>query len=533
MKFNGGATGDSGTGTARLQGNVLFNGAVVQNTPIPECSYDPMGEDVDVGIPMVAGFDNTQTPAARYYGYLAMVVTSDGVRKLQLFPRQGAGDPVMEWTIPEDSQGARFETSSDLGVPTLVDNDGHCSLTIPNTVIPDTSAGFPAYLQLYLDSESKPSVRSSHPVVAYDPEQEDDVVVPTLNITSQQSLSDGQNTTFGYILPNHIDDTFPIINKTGMSLLTLYQSVTQALHGGICKSLVLTENPGTVNNRYVLVQSVSSGMYPTFYFLGAGSAGASICALAPVTGSTGVVNATWTATPIGGGSSTTVQQLRALLDNEAPIQLKYDDDTSPTKVVVYQDPVEASPLSRIDTPSPDVISDNISISGGGYGNDWSSCEGHLFTVPNYLVPDDRTSKLGCLVLSPNQQTTTLYVAIYEYDDDNKQLHLVCKTGNMCTSSGITSTGHIQSTATYVDPTYNMIKPGKLYYAITFCDQSAVQFGGLACNTFNLNPSSSVALGINKQGIPNTDLANVTSAIQTFDYTQFGMSSYRLYNSLIR
>lgn len=219
--------------------------------------------------------------------------------------------------------------------------------------------------------------------------------------------------------------------------------------------------------------------------------------------------------------------LDGLILTEAPIQKKLDSDSS--HLVIYQDPVEASPLSRISTPSIDVIADSSSAAqGSGHGNGWTSVDMHVFSVQNYFVPKAGTDSFIYIVTQA--QVGSVYnhqLGIYELDQENRKLHLVCLSGS-CVSLD-TTTGVKTVPVEYVSTEYQMIKPSRLYYAASFCDQPAVLVAGLKTNTFNLNPSSTdTPIGIWKSAVAyGSDSSEYTvdpSAVAEFDLFGFGMTA---------
>ena len=238
----------------------------------------------------------------------------------------------------------------------------------------------------------------------------------------------------------------------------------------------------------------------------------------------------------GGGSVGDIdaEQLFSLIDTIGPIQKKLDD--AKEHVVIYQDPQEASPLTRLDTPALDIIKDSSSAAqGGGSGNGWTSVDMHLFSITNYFVPVVDEDLFEYIVTQP--QSGSVYnhqVAIYELDREQRQLHLVCMSGNLVSLDG--TTGVKSAPVKYISPEYNTVKPSKLYYAAHFCDQPALHVGGFTANTFNLNPSSSeTPLGIWKSNVGNVSQASGyeldPETVKTLQLSGFGMTAERHYLSM--
>lgn len=221
--------------------------------------------------------------------------------------------------------------------------------------------------------------------------------------------------------------------------------------------------------------------------------------------------ATQTDTPIGGSSYTAKSPLHITDDGE-----------------IYMDPVGASPLSNITTPRLDVISSSSSAAmGGGYGNKWCSMDGHAFTVPNYFVFES-TDIFEYIVTQTQSATLAHYIAIFELDDSGN-LHLCALSENG--AGGDSSPGTQQLGIGYIDSTYSVIKPDKIYYACHICDQTATLVAGLTASTFNLNPSSaSQPLGIAKTNLcsVNDDGSLPIDSIKTLAINTFGMLAERHY-----
>lgn len=219
--------------------------------------------------------------------------------------------------------------------------------------------------------------------------------------------------------------------------------------------------------------------------------------------------------------------LDGLILTEAPVQKKLDSDSS--HLVIYQDPVEASPLSRISTPPIDVIADSSSAAqGSGHGNGWTSVDMHVFSVQNYFVP--KAGEDSFVYIVTQAQVGSVYnhqLGIYELDQENRKLHLVCLSGS-CVSLD-TTTGVKTVPVEYVSTAYPIIKPSRLYYAASFCDQTAVLVAGLKTNTFNLNPSSTdTPIGIWKSAVAygsgSSEYTVDPSAVAEFDLSGFGMTA---------
>lgn len=219
-----------------------------------------------------------------------------------------------------------------------------------------------------------------------------------------------------------------------------------------------------------------------------------------------------TTTPIGGASYTARSPLHISDSNE-----------------IYMDPVGASPLSNISTPPLDVLASTASAAaGGGHGNGWCSLDGHLFSIPNYFAPES-TDYFEYIVTQAQTASavSTHYIAIYELDEENRQVHLCALSQNAASMDA--AIGLVKVAIGYIDPDYGTIKPGRLYYACHICDQPAVNVAGLTGNTFNLNPNSaSQPIGIAKTNFCSVDSSgNIDAAtIKTMPLTSFGMLAER-------
>lgn len=221
--------------------------------------------------------------------------------------------------------------------------------------------------------------------------------------------------------------------------------------------------------------------------------------------------ATQTSTPISGSSYTA----------KSPLHISDGGE-------IYMDPVGASPLSNITTPRLDVISSSSSAAGGGgYGNKWCSMEGHAFTVPNYFAFES-TDIFEYIVTQTQSATLAHYIAIFELDDSG-MLHLCALSENGASHDSVAGTRTLG--VSYIDSTYSVIKPDKIYYACHICDQSATLVAGLTANTFNLNPSSATQpLGIAKTNLcsVNDDGSLPVDSIKTIAVNTFGMLAERHY-----
>lgn len=173
--------------------------------------------------------------------------------------------------------------------------------------------------------------------------------------------------------------------------------------------------------------------------------------------------------------------LKEKITTTAPIQNKVEND----KYVIYQDPVGASPLSRISTPGLDNVLSVLNVATDAAKGAKIAVQLHSFTVGNYFVPKD--TDIWTYINTNIQGTTELtvhFVGIYELDKENHTLHLVAMSVNG--ASHDTSVIGLASLAMgYMDSTYNTIKPSKIYYAFHACDQTALTIAGNNSSTYNL------------------------------------------------
>src|SRR5574344_978789 len=184
-------------------------------------------------------------------------------------------------------------------------------------------------------------------------------------------------------------------------------------------------------------------------------------------------------------ASGTAGYLSDKIETTAPIQHRIDND----KVLIYQDPVEASPLMMLSTPSIDNVLSTLNVATNGtQQGSWIAIQAHAFAVPNYFVP---TSTDIWNYVNINTQGSTAetvhFVGIYAYDLTTDEIHLVAMSVNGASHDN-TSIGLAQLATGYVNTTspYNIIKPGIIYYAFHACDQTALTVAGNTSNTFNLN-----------------------------------------------
>ncbi|MFA6690315.1 MAG: hypothetical protein WCS18_12665, partial [Sphaerochaetaceae bacterium] len=174
--------------------------------------------------------------------------------------------------------------------------------------------------------------------------------------------------------------------------------------------------------------------------------------------------------------------LAAKIGTEAPIQHKTENG----QVVIYQDPVEASPLSLICSPEVEESPEQCNIISGSFQYaSKPAMQLHAFVLPNYYTPA-LTDVFG--VLNTNTQgsgaLSVLYMAVFELDFTNNHLHLVCVSENIAASVN-SSTGLQDATVHYINSAYNILKPGKFYYGGFVCDQSALQIAsGVTSVAFN-------------------------------------------------
>lgn len=215
---------------------------------------------------------------------------------------------------------------------------------------------------------------------------------------------------------------------------------------------------------------------------------------------------------VGGGdtyevkvnSAGTAGYLYDKVNTAVPIQKKVEND----QLVIYQDPVEASPLSMLSTPSVDNVLSTLNVvTNGTQQLSWIAIQAHAFTVPNYYTPDitDIWNYININTQGASAEGVH-FVGIYAYDLTTNTIHLVCMSVNGAshdnTASGIASlaTGYV-NTATG----YNIIKPGLIYYAFHACDQTALTVAGNSSSTFNLSqPYPSLILYNLRNGLTVTD-----------------------------
>lgn len=178
----------------------------------------------------------------------------------------------------------------------------------------------------------------------------------------------------------------------------------------------------------------------------------------------------------------TAGYLDAKIGTEAPIQHKTENG----QLVIYQDPVEASPLSLICSPGVEVSPEQSNvISGSCQYASKPAMQLHAFVLPNYYTPA-LTDLFG--VLNTNTQgsgaLSILYMAVFELDFANNHLHLVCVSENI--SAKVNSSTGLQDAAMhYINSAYNILKPGKFYYGGFICDQGALQIAsGVTSVAFN-------------------------------------------------
>ena len=184
-------------------------------------------------------------------------------------------------------------------------------------------------------------------------------------------------------------------------------------------------------------------------------------------------------------ASGTAGYLSDKIETTAPIQHRIDND----KVLIYQDPVEASPLMMLSTPSIDNVLSTLPVANNGTQQGaWIAIQAHAFTVPNYFVP---TSNDIWEYININTQGSTAetvhFVGIYAYDLTTNEINLVAMSVNGASHDN-TSIGLAKLATGYVNTTspYNIIKPGIIYYAFHACDQTALTVAGNGSSTFNLS-----------------------------------------------
>ena len=184
-------------------------------------------------------------------------------------------------------------------------------------------------------------------------------------------------------------------------------------------------------------------------------------------------------------ASGTAGYLSDKIETTAPIQHKIDND----KVLIYQDPVEASPLMMLSTPSVDNVLSTLNVvNNGTQQGRWIAIQAHAFTVPNYFVPTS-TDLWHYVNINAQGDTaeTVHFVGIYAYDLTSNKINLVAMSVNGAWHDN-TSIGLAQLPTGYVNTTspYNIIKPGIIYYAFHACDQTALTVAGNGSSTFNLS-----------------------------------------------
>ena len=184
-------------------------------------------------------------------------------------------------------------------------------------------------------------------------------------------------------------------------------------------------------------------------------------------------------------ASGTAGYLSDKIETIAPIQHKIDND----KVLIYQDPVEASPLMMLSTPSIDNVLSTLNVvTNGTQQGSWIAIQAHAFTVPNYFVPTstDLWNYVNTNTQGSNAETVH-FVGIYAYDLTTNEINLVAMSVDGAWHDN-TSIGLAQLPTGYINTTspYNIIKPGIIYYAFHACDQPALTVAGNSSSTFNLS-----------------------------------------------
>ena len=215
---------------------------------------------------------------------------------------------------------------------------------------------------------------------------------------------------------------------------------------------------------------------------------------------------------VGGGdtyevkvnSAGTAGYLYDKVNTAVPIQKKVEND----QLVIYQDPVQASPLSMLSTPSVDNVLSTLNVvTNGTQQLSWIAIQAHAFAVPNYYTPGitDIWNYININTQGASAEGVH-FVGIYAYDLTTNTIHLVCMSVNGAShdnaATGIASlaTGYV-NTATG----YNIIKPGLIYYAFHACDQTALTVAGNSSSTFNLSqPYPSLILYNLRNGLTVTD-----------------------------
>lgn len=184
-------------------------------------------------------------------------------------------------------------------------------------------------------------------------------------------------------------------------------------------------------------------------------------------------------------ASGTAGYLSDKIETTAPLQHKIDND----KVLIYQDPVEASPLMMLSTPSIDSVLSTLNVvTNGTQQGSLIAIQAHAFTVPNYFVPTstDIWNYVNTNAQGSNAETVH-FVGIYAYDLTSNKINLVAMSVNGAWHDN-TSIGLAQLPTGYINTTspYNIIKPGIIYYAFHACDQTALTVAGNGSSTFNLS-----------------------------------------------
>ena len=220
----------------------------------------------------------------------------------------------------------------------------------------------------------------------------------------------------------------------------------------------------------------------------------------------------------GGGSGTDSYEVKVQESGDAgylynkvnttvPIQKKIEND----QLVIYQDPVQASPLSMLSTPSVDNVLSTLAVATNGTQQlSWIAIQAHAFAVPNYYTPEitDIWNYININTQGASAEGVH-FVGIYAYDLTTNTMNLVCMSengashDNMATGIASLATGYV-NTATG----YNIIKPGLIYYAFHACDQTALTVAGNSSSTFNLSqPYPSLILYNLRNGLTVTDFVS--------------------------
>jgi hypothetical protein len=190
-------------------------------------------------------------------------------------------------------------------------------------------------------------------------------------------------------------------------------------------------------------------------------------------------------------SSGTAGYLKDKMNTIAPIQNRIEND----KYVIYQDPIGASPLSRISTPESDNVREVLNVvTNGIIKGEKIAIQLHAFTVGNYFVPEntDIWTYINTNIQGISEETVH-FVGIYELDEENQTFHLVAMSVNGASHDN-SVIGLASLDTGYVDTTYNTIKPSKIYYAFHACDQTALTIAGNTSSTYNLvNPYMSLII----------------------------------------